>query len=76
MILFWLICAAMMLIALAFVLPTLLQRSEESDREVDDERKNANIAVYRDQLTELEADVRNGIVSEEQYAQDLSLIHI
>jgi len=69
-ILFWLICAAMMLIALAFVLPTLLQRSEESDREMDDERKNANIAVYRDQLSELEADVRNGIVSEEQYSQD------
>lgn len=69
MILFWLICAALILIALAFVLPAL-QRSEESKRETDDERKQANIAVYRDQLSELEADLRNGIVSEEQYAQD------
>lgn len=70
MILFWLICAALILIALAFVLPPILQRSEDSKRETDDERKKANIAVYRDQLSELEADVRNGIVSEQQYAQD------
>ena len=70
MILFWVICAAMILIALVFVLPPALQRSEESDREVDDERKKANIAVYSDQLSELEADVHNGLVSEEQYAQD------
>jgi cytochrome c-type biogenesis protein CcmH len=69
-ILFWVICAAMILIALVFVLPPALQRSEESNRETDDERKKANIAVYRDQLSELEADVKNGIVSEEQYAQD------
>ncbi|HEX7335036.1 MAG TPA: c-type cytochrome biogenesis protein CcmI [Pyrinomonadaceae bacterium] len=70
MILFWVICAAMIMIALVFVLPPALQRSEESNRESDDERKKANIAVYRDQLSELEADVRNGIVSQEQYAQD------
>ena len=70
MILFWVICAALILIALAFVLPPALQRSEEAQLEAEDERKKANIAVYRDQLSELEADVRNGIVSEEQYAQD------
>jgi cytochrome c-type biogenesis protein CcmH len=69
-ILFWLICAGLILIALAFVLPPALQRPEESKRETDDERKQANIAVYRDQLSELEADMRNGIVSEQQYAQD------
>lgn len=70
MILFWVICAAMILIALVFLLPPALQHSEESNSESDDERKKANIAVYRDQLSELEADVRNGIVSAEQYAQD------
>ena len=70
MILFWLICAAFILIALAFILPPALQRSEESDRKGDDERKLANIAVYRDQLAELKTDLQNGIVSEEQYAQD------
>jgi len=70
LILFWVICALLLVIALAFVLPTALQRSEESARETEDARRQANIAVYRDQLSELEADLRNGIVSEEQYAQD------
>jgi cytochrome c-type biogenesis protein CcmH len=69
-ILFWLICAVLILIALAFVLPPVMQRSDDADLKSDDERRQANIAVYRDQLSELEADLRNGIVSEEQYAQD------
>jgi cytochrome c-type biogenesis protein CcmH len=69
-ILFWVICALMIVIAIAFVLPPALQRGEESNVVSDDERKQANIEVYRDQLSELEADLRNGIVAEEQYAQD------
>jgi cytochrome c-type biogenesis protein CcmH len=69
-ILFWVICALLVVIALAFVLPPALQRAEESEVVLDDERKQANIAVYRDQLSELEADLRNGIIAEEQYAQD------
>jgi cytochrome c-type biogenesis protein CcmH len=70
MILFWLICAAFIVIAFAFVLPTALQRSTETQKEIADERKQANIAVYRDQLSELEADLQNGITSQDQYAQD------
>jgi cytochrome c-type biogenesis protein CcmH len=69
-ILFWVICAALIMIALAFVLPTAMQHADESNAALEDERKEANIAVYRDQLSELENDLRNGIVSEEQYAQD------
>ena len=70
MILFWVICAGMILIALGFILPPALQRAQEKDLDEAEERKQANIAVYRDQLSELEADLRNGIVGEEQYAQD------
>lgn len=70
MILFWLICALLIIIAFAFVLPTALERNDKSQRAGADERKLANIAIYRDQLSELEADLKNGIVSEEQYAQD------
>lgn len=70
MILFWVICAVLILIALAFVLPPALQQSEEADVKSDNDRRQANIAVYRDQLSELEADLRNGIVAEEQYPQD------
>ena len=69
MILFWVICALLIVIALAFVLPPALERSKE-DVVSDDERKQANIAVYRDQLSELEADRLNGIVAEDQYEQD------
>lgn len=70
MILFWVICAIFILIALVFILPPALQRSVESNRKTDDERRQANIAVYRDQLSELESDLKNGIVGQEQYAQD------
>ena len=70
MILFWVICAVLLLIALAFVLPPMLQRSDESARAAEEERRQANIAVYRDQLSELGVDLQNGIVSQEQYAQD------
>lgn len=69
MILFWIICIAMLVVALMFVLPPAL-RSEAVKAKDDTARRDANIAVYRDQLKELEADLRNGIVSEEQYAQD------
>jgi cytochrome c-type biogenesis protein CcmH len=70
MILFWVICALMIVIALAFILPPALQRSDDSNFVSDDERKQANIEVYRDQLSELKADLQNGIVAEDQYAQD------
>lgn len=69
MILFWVICALLIVIALAFVLPPALQRSEENVVS-DEERRQANIEIYRDQLSELEADRLNGIVAEDQYAQD------
>lgn len=67
MILFWLICAGLVAIALAFVLPTLLQREPVAD---DTDKERANVEVYRDQLSELDADLANGIVSPEQYRQD------
>ncbi|HEU4796706.1 MAG TPA: c-type cytochrome biogenesis protein CcmI [Pyrinomonadaceae bacterium] len=69
MILFWVICIAMLAVALFYVLPPAL-RSEAAKAKDDNARRDANVAVYRDQLTELQADLRNGIVSEEQYAQD------
>jgi cytochrome c-type biogenesis protein CcmH len=69
-ILFWVICAAFILIALVFILPPALQGSAKSGRKTEDERKQANIAVYRDQLSELDSDRKNGIVSQEQYTQD------
>lgn len=69
MILFWMICLAMIGVALFFVLPPAL-RSEAAKTKDDNARRDANIAVYRDQIAELKTDLRNGIVSEDQYAQD------
>jgi cytochrome c-type biogenesis protein CcmH len=66
-ILFWLICAVMVAIALAFVLPPLLAADEGQPV---DESKETNVSVYRDQLAELEADLRNGIIAEDQYQLD------
>ena len=59
--------AILLVIALAFILPPLLQREEKTN---STEVKEANIAVYRDQMRELETDLSNGIVSKEQYSQD------
>jgi cytochrome c-type biogenesis protein CcmH len=70
-ILFWVICAGLLIIALAFILPPLLQSTPETHKGVTElERTQANIAVYRDQLQELKADLNNGIVNQEQFDQD------
>jgi cytochrome c-type biogenesis protein CcmH len=72
MILFWLIGAIFVAIALAFVLPPLMQTSAQASPEADNDQsqQEANVAIYRDQISELEADLTNGIVSQEQYQQD------
>jgi cytochrome c-type biogenesis protein CcmH len=70
MILFWVVCALCVIVALALILPTLLDRKTDSTREAALERRNANIAVYRDQLSELAADLKNGIIGQSQYDQD------
>lgn len=67
MITFWLIAAVFVAIALAFVLPPLLQRAGTAP---DAGGEETNVAVYRDQLTELEADLQSGIIGAEQYQQD------
>lgn len=64
---FWIIAALFILLALWFILPPLLQKTEDSNR---DEMRAANVLVYKDQFKEMEADLKNGLVSEEQYQQD------
>lgn len=67
MIVFWIICALMVAIALAFVIPALLQ---SADNKPDNNDTEANVDVYRDQISELDADLRNGLVAQEQYQHD------
>jgi cytochrome c-type biogenesis protein CcmH len=68
-ILFWVICVALLAFAVLYVLPPAL-RTDNAKSKQDDARREANIAIYRDQLSELDTDLRNGIVSQEQYTQD------
>ena len=67
MLIFWFICAMMVFLALWFVLPALWQTG--SDEKTDDARA-ANLLVYQDQLRELAADLKSGLLSEAQYEQD------
>ena len=70
MIVFWVTCVLLVGIALAFILPTLLQRDDKNTRQEDSGRRAANVAVYRDQIAELQREMENGIVSPEQYQED------
>lgn len=62
--LFWVATAVCVAVALAFVLPPLLRRKEAAAKAA---RKDINIAVYRDQMKEMEADRANGLLSEDQF---------
>ena len=62
--LFWIAAVVCVVIALIFVLPALLRARSATGKAA---RRDVNIAVYRDQLKELEADRANGMVSEEQF---------
>ncbi|HEX8846943.1 MAG TPA: c-type cytochrome biogenesis protein CcmI [Pyrinomonadaceae bacterium] len=62
---FWIFAGLLVAIALCYVLPPLLQRAERTD----DERERANVSIYRDQLDELDRDLRDGVLDKEQYEQ-------
>ena len=67
MLIFWITCALLVLLALWFVLPAFSQRGEKTN---PDDRRAANLLVYQDQYQELEADLRNGLIAQEQYQQE------
>ncbi len=62
--LFWGLVFLFIAIALVFVLSPLLRR-EANPRAVD--RQAANLAIYRDQLAELKADLDSGVLEDAQY---------
>lgn len=67
MLLFWIICALMVLLTLWFVLPPLFQSDAKNKT---NEIRAANLLVYQDQHRELEADLKTGLLSQTQYEQD------
>jgi len=62
--LFWIAAVVCVVIALVFVLPALLRTRIPAGKAA---RRDVNIAVYRDQLKELEADRSNGLIPEDQF---------
>ncbi len=66
MILFWVFAALMIAVGLAFVLPALLSRRVST---AGVQRDALNVQVYKDQLAELDADLRIGTVSPEHFEQ-------
>ena len=58
-----------MLLACWFILPALLNKPSADE---DVERREANVLVYKDQNRELEADLKNGLIGEEQYKAEIS----
>ena len=67
MLTFWIIAALFILFALWFVLPPLLEKSVDNNSE---DLRAANVLIYQDQFKEMAADLKNGLMSEEQYQQD------
>jgi len=69
MTLFWTLCAALLLVAIIFIVVPLWRKSA-SDNDVL--RDAANLGVLRDQSQELEADLSNGLLTQEAYEQGKS----
>jgi cytochrome c-type biogenesis protein CcmH len=67
MLIFFFICALMVLVALFLILPPLFQAEAEANR---NQARTTNLLVYKDQLRELAADLKSGLLSEAQYEQD------
>ncbi len=65
MITFWIAAALLMAAALAFVLPPLL--GNRNTKAADISRDAINIAILRNQLSELDADLASGTLQQEQY---------
>ena len=61
---FWILAALFAVAAIAFVLPALLGRGRRAERASGDA---TNIAIYRDQMRELDADLAAGTLVREQY---------
>jgi cytochrome c-type biogenesis protein CcmH len=66
MILFWIICALMLVIALLFVVLPLWRGKSKSNTV---QRDGANLEIFRDQIAEMDADLRNGLLTQEMFEQ-------
>jgi cytochrome c-type biogenesis protein CcmH len=66
MIAFWIICALLLALALAFVVLPLWRGATRNNAVV---RDAANLEIFRDQIAEMDRDLANGLLTPELYAQ-------
>lgn len=64
---FWVVAIAMMVAVVALLAVPLAKRRSSTEPDVDHDR--SNVALFQDQMAELERDRTQGIVSEEQFQQ-------
>lgn len=64
---FWIISGILIVVALLFVIPSLIRNKSAQEEFV--ERDAVNVTVYRDQLADLAKDLENDILTQEQYLQ-------
>jgi cytochrome c-type biogenesis protein CcmH len=69
MTLFWILSAALLLVAIVFIVVPLWRKSASNN---DVQRDAANLGILRDQSQELEVDLRNGLLTKEAYEQGKS----
>ncbi len=66
MTLFWIICAALIAIAIAFIVFPLWRGAPKSNAVA---RDAANLEILRDQITEMDNDLKNGLLTPELHEQ-------
>ena len=69
MTLFWILAIALIALALALVLPSVLRRASQSQSHDMVDARCANMAILRDQLKELDAELASGRINIDQQAQ-------
>ena len=63
---FWIICALLLVVAVLFVGVPLWRGTSRNNAVV---RDAANLEIYRDQIAEMDTDLRNGLLTPELYEQ-------
>ncbi len=66
MTLFWLLCAALLVLALSFLVWPLWRKSAADNQVL---RDAANLEILRDQASELEADLKSGLLTQDAFEQ-------
>lgn len=63
---FWIICALLLAVALLFIVLPLLRGKVKNNLV---QRDAANLEIFRDQIAEMDTDLRNGLLTPELYEQ-------